>query len=238
MALPTFVASGAFTSSVGAITPALPAGIQADDILVLVLETHQQAASIPTPNGGTWTQFPDSPQGFGTAGANSSSRVTVFWSRYNGTQGDPTTNDPGDHISGRISAFRGCETSGDPFDVTSGAAGDAAISIPGDTTTLADCLILVPVTSEDDGDSFSAFTNASLANITLRYENTHAQGDQGHVALWTGEKATAGAYNASTLTVSPSGEAWGGMTIALKPPVVTGNVPPGPNALMLLGVGQ
>ncbi|MGH7178868.1 MAG: hypothetical protein ACREJC_15945, partial [Tepidisphaeraceae bacterium] len=103
MAFPTFVALGAFTSSVGAITPALPAGILTGDLLLLFLETHQQTATVPTPNGGTWTLVPAPAgpfQGFGSGGANSSARITVFYSVYNGVQGNPTTNDPGDHISG------------------------------------------------------------------------------------------------------------------------------------------
>lgn len=235
MAIPTFVAGSTFVSSTGAITPALPAGIATDDILVLFLETHQETATIPTPNGGTWTQTPSSPQGNGGGGSNSSSRVTVFWSRYNGTQGDPTTNDPGDHISGRMQAYRGVKTTdANPFNVSSGAGGSAAVSVPGATTTIDDCFVLMCITSEDDGDTFSfPFTNASLANLVGRGNNTHTAGDEGHIARSEGDIATAGAYGATTTTLAPSGQAWGGITLALEPPVGTGYE----SNFTLLGVG-
>jgi hypothetical protein len=239
MALPTFVAAGAFTSSVGAITPALPAGIVADDILLLFLETHQETATVPTPNGGTWTETASSPQGSGTVGANSSARITVFWSRYNGTQGNPTTNDPGNHISGRILAFRGVRTTGDPWNTSSGSAGVASptATITGGTTTVNDCLIVMGIATEDDGDVWSGanFANASLANRTVRTDDTHTAGDQGHLTTWTGELATAATYNSTTRDLSPSGQRYGGLTLALEPAAAdTG----GEGLFMLLGVGQ
>ena len=60
---PTFVAAGTVASGTGTITPALPAGLQANDILLLFVETANQAISITNQNGGTWTQVTGSPQG-------------------------------------------------------------------------------------------------------------------------------------------------------------------------------
>ncbi|MBP88610.1 MAG: hypothetical protein CMJ64_18165 [Planctomycetaceae bacterium] len=211
LALPTYAGNSTLAAGTGAITPALPAGIQVDDVLLGFFETHQETVTIVNPNGGTWTQVSNSPQGSGIAGANSSSRLTVFWSVYNGTQGAPTTNDPGDHVSGFIAGFRGVDTS-DPIDVTSGSA---AVSISGATTTVNDSLVVIAATAEDDSDAFSNWVNASLANMTERFERVHAQGDQGLIGIATGELAVAGAYGASTTTLTPSGERWGGMTISL-----------------------
>ncbi len=92
---PTYVAAGSVSSGTGAITPALPGSLATNDILLLFLETANQAISISNQNGGTWTQVTNSPQGVGTAGGTSATRLTVFWSRYNGTQGAPTTTDSG-----------------------------------------------------------------------------------------------------------------------------------------------
>ena len=109
-AIPTFVAAGTAAGSASAITPGLPAGIQTDDILLLVLGTNQnEGITIPTPNGGTWTEVAGSPAN------TTNTRLTIFYSRYNGTQGDPTTSDSGDHQVGRIYAFRGVVNSGDPW---------------------------------------------------------------------------------------------------------------------------
>jgi hypothetical protein len=84
--VPTFVGAGTSTGNAAAITPSLPSGIQTNDILILFVETANQSIIISNQNGGTWTQITDSPQGTGTAGGTSATRLTAFWSRYNGVQ--------------------------------------------------------------------------------------------------------------------------------------------------------
>lgn len=215
----SLVALGAFTSSTGAITPALPAGIAVNDLLLLFLETHQEAATIPTPNGGTWTAAPSSPQGSGSTGANSSARITVFYSFYNGVQGNPTTNDPGDHISGRIAAFRGVDLVS-PFNTSSGGVNTnagATATVNGATTTVPGCVVVGCGATEDDGDSIGPWTAGSgLASLTEMFENVHAAGDQGLITAWYAQKATTGAYGNSTATVT-SGQQRAFMSLALTP---------------------
>lgn len=218
MPFPTFVASGALSESTVTITPVLPAGILADDILLAFFSTANEAVTIPTPNGGTWTQVTNSPQGSGVAGG-AGSRLTVFWSRYNGVQGNPTTNDPGNHIGGRISAFRGCITAGNPFNISSGAAGStAAITVPGATTTVADCLVVMALTTGDSSDVLGAPANASFAGIVSLFNSAIGSGNTSRMRVSTGEDAVAGLYGSTTSTTD--GDDWGGMTIALQPPAV------------------
>ena len=232
MAIPTFVAAGTAAGDIIAITPGLPAGIAADDILLLFLETANQAVTIPTPNGGTWTEVTDSPQGTGAAGGASATRLTVFWSRYNGTQGAPTTDDPGDHVYGVILAFRGCITSGNPWDVTSGdvqATADTTVEIPGDTTTVVDCLVVVATVDNQDSVSstrYSAWTNADLATVTEQSDGGTAAGNGGGIGVATGEKAAVGAYTTTTATAFAS-TTQGRMSVALKPPAAAGATHPG-----------
>jgi len=239
MALPTFVAAGAEASAISAITPALPAGIATDDILLLCLATSNQAISVADSAGGTWTEVTDSPQGTGAAGGATSTRLTVFWSRYNGTQTAPTTSDSGDVNEGCIVAFRGCETSGDPWNVTSGgvdAVSETGIEIAGDTTTVDDCLIvaLVADSINDADDRYSGWTNADLVNVTERFDNGTTFGADVGLGIATGEKASAGAYGDTTVTISAtSPNAF--MTIALKPPA--GGAAAIVHRLMLMGVG-
>src|SRR3990167_10950095 len=105
MAIPTFVAAGGIAVSTTTITPGLPGGIATDDILLLPLETQPgQVVTIADAAGGTWAQIPDSPQDTGGTPA-TGTRLTVFWSRYNGTQTAPTTDDPGNHVICRITAY-------------------------------------------------------------------------------------------------------------------------------------
>jgi len=221
-AAPAYVAAGAVSSSSSAITPALPSGIATNDILLLFLETANQAISISNQNGGTWTAVTNSPQGTGTAGGTSATRLTVFWSRYNGSQGAPTTSDSGNHQLGRIIAIRGAVTSGNPWDVTAGgveSTSDTSGSIPGATTTVANTLVVAAIaTSLPDASgtaNFSAWANGNLTSITERTDNTVTAGNGGGLGIVTGVKATAGAYGSTTVTAASSAVK-GMMSIALK----------------------
>jgi T5SS/PEP-CTERM-associated repeat protein len=222
-ATPTFVAAGAVSSGTGAITPALPAGIATNDILLLFLETANEAISISNQNGGTWTAVTNSPQGTGTAGGTSATRLTAFWSRYNGTQGAPTASDSGNHQLGRIIAIRGAAASGNPWDVTAGgveATADTSGSIPGATTTVANTLVVTAIaTSLPDASgtaNFSSWTNGNLTSVTERTDNTVTAGNGGGLGVATGIKATAGAYGNTAVTLATSASK-GMMSIAIKP---------------------
>ena len=222
-AMPTFVAAGTVTSGTGAITPALPSGIATNDILLLFLETANQAITIPTPNGGTWTQVTNSPQSVGTAGGSNGTRLTVFWSRYNGTQGAPTTSDSGDHQLGRMIAIRGATTSGDPCNITAGGTEstvDTSGSIAGATTTVANTLVVAAIaTSLPDASgtaNFSAWTNANLSSLTEQTDNTVTAGNGGGLGIATGGKATAGAYGNTAVTCATA-TTKAMMSIAIKP---------------------
>jgi hypothetical protein len=215
---PTFVAAGSATHSTAAITPALPAGIAANDILLLFVETYNQAISITNQNGGTWSQLASSPQG--TTGT----RLTAFWSRYNGTQGAPTTSDSGDHQIGVIIAIRGATTSGNPWDVTAGgveSTSDTSGSISGATATVANTLVVTAIaTSLPDGNydnnRFSTWTNANLTSLTERVDCSRNSGNGGGIGIATGIKTTAGAYGNTAVTLATSATK-GMMSIAIKP---------------------
>ena len=150
----------------------------------------------------------NSPQGTGTGGSSGSVALTVFWSRYNGTQGAPTTSDSGDHQIGRMIAIRGATTSGNPWDVTAGgvdATASTTATIPGATTTVANTLVVVAAAvglpNSNGTANFSAWTNANLSSITERTDNTRNAGVGGGIGVATGGKATAGAYGNTTVTL-------------------------------------
>ncbi len=222
VATPTYVAAGSVASGTGAITPALPSGIAEDDILLLFLETANQAISISDSKGGTWTAVTNSPQGTGTAAGATATRLTVFWSRYNGTQTAPTTSDSGDHQLGRMIAIRGATTSGNPWDVTAGgveATMDTSGSIAGATTTVDKTLVVTAIaTSHPDASStakFSAWTNANLTSVTERTDNSVTAGNGGGLGVATGIRAATGAYGNTAVTLANSAYK-GMMSIAIK----------------------
>jgi hypothetical protein len=220
---PTFVAAGTVASSNAAITPALPSGLAANDILLLFLETANEAISISNQNGGTWTEVTVSPQGTGTAGHTDATRLTVFWSRYNGSQGAPTTSDSGNHQIGRIIAIRGAIASGNPWDVTAGSVestSDTSGAIPGATTTVGNILVVAAIATDlpdaTGTANFSAWANSNLTNVNERTDDTDNAGNGGGLGIATGVKVTAGAYGDTTVTVGTSAVK-GMMSIAIKP---------------------
>lgn len=236
--LPTYVAEGTVAASINDITPGLPAGIAVNDILLLYVESQtDQPASITNANGGTWTQISVSTGGSGVNGT----RLTIFWSRYNGTQGNPTVGDSGDHTLGYIEAYRGCVASGDPFEALvtgSEATADTTLEVTGSTTLGADRLVIVAAARENDDFNahYSAWANADLANLTERSDRGTTQGNGGGLTTVTGEKAAAGAYGTTTATLANAAvDAFA--TFALVPAVVGGGGSLPPDGLKLLGVG-
>jgi hypothetical protein len=154
--------------------------------------------------------------------------LTVFWSRYNGTQGAPTTSDAGDHQVAHIEAYRGCKTTGNPFNISSGgidASGPTTLNMTGATTDSNNCLIVLAVADDYDNAStarYSAWTNANLANILERWDNGTATGNGGGIGVATGELKTAAAYGVSTVTQLSAILVDGYMTIALQGKTVKG----------------
>ena len=203
----TPVGVGTFTINTVAITPPLPGSLAVNDLLVLPLRTiNGQAITIPTPNGGTWVEAPDSPQENVATGV----RLTVFYSRYNGTQGNPTTSDSGTVNIGQMMAFRGVTVSDPPIDVTAGSnqGSTTAGSIPGDTSTVDGVMVVAMSACDLDASSTtnaSGWTNASLASITEMLDEITASGVGGGFAAAYGIKETAGAFNATTWTQAASG---------------------------------
>jgi hypothetical protein len=219
--LPYFVAAGAVAEGTGNVTPGLPADLKAKDIMWMWVQSANE--SVPTPSG--WGVPTTSPQGTGTAAAAGSVRLSAFWKRAAAIETAPTVTDPGNHVIAQIVSIRGCVDTGDPWDGTPAgdtAASNSAVSIPGATTGVDNCLILQAVAHATDTATpqASAYTNADLANLTERTDVSTTQGVGGGFAVVTGEKAVAGAYGATTATLATA-SAQGRLSFALKPATIT-----------------
>jgi hypothetical protein len=218
-AVPVYVGAGTPAGGTGTVTPTLPTGLQANDVLLLFVETANQASSISDSAEGTWAQVANSPQGTGIAGSALATRLTVFWSRYDGVQTAPTVADSGDHQVAVILAFRGVITSGNPWDVTSGNVDvipDTNLYATGATTTVGNTLVVVASAVMTNTVTFSNWSNEELANITTRSIVSTTAGNTGGIAIITGEKTSAGEYEATAAKLSAN-SVKGMMTIALKP---------------------
>lgn len=208
MAMPTVNSVGAIASAGTTISPAAGSPHTANDIDILLLGSKGGAMSLTTPAGYAEITGLDQTTGAEASGA----RIQVFWRRWNGTDGNPTTNDPGNRIIGRVISVSGCKTSGDPWNVlgtgTTDASADTSVSVAGATTTAADCLILAMCSQAlPDATSTTEFgtaTNASLANLTEQMDNSVVAGAGGAIWMVSGEKAAAGTYDATTCTAVTS----------------------------------
>lgn len=203
MAMPTWVATGAKGEGVGNVTPALPVGWAAGDIFLLHIETANEPPGAIT----GWLEVPDSPQGEGAGGGVGSYALSVWWHRATAGSAAPTITDPGDHCLAVIEAYRGVRTTGNPYDVTAGddtvTTASTAVSVPGDTTTEADCLIVVSVCGHQDA-TYGTWANAALANVAEVADVLTTDGNNGSIGVAVGEKATAGIFGATTATASAS----------------------------------
>lgn len=227
MTAPAWRAAGTAQAGVGAVTPGMPAGVLTDDILLLFIETSDEAITV---SGGTetWTEVADSPVSMTVT---TPTRLTVFWARASqNSPTSPTTSDSGDHQLAVIAAFSGCITSGDPWDVTSpgtDSTSNTSFAVPGDTTTVADCLVVAVATADFQNAYGNTWTNADLTSVTERIDTTTSVGNRGSIGVATGVKAAAGAYGTTTGTLTANSRK-AMMSIALRPPT----------AAQIISVGQ
>lgn len=230
-ALPTWVGIGALSSGTGGRTCGHPIEtLQTNDILLLFVETSNEAVIVDG-GGGIWAEVTDSPQGTGSSPGGTS--LTVFWSRYDGSQAAPTISDSGNHQMCQVIAVRGVITTGNPWDVTAGAVeatSDTSGSIPGDTTTVDDTFIVLAIAIDGpDGNStanFSDWANTDLGSLAEQGDNRKNSGDGGGIGIATGTLASQGSYAATTVTLANNATK-GMMSIALEPPPPTTTITSG-----------
>lgn len=212
MAMPTVNSVGAVIAGAGAITVAPGASHTADDIDVVLLEcSDADTAALTTANGFARLTALDQVVSGGAA-STGRCQMSVWWRRWNGTDGSPVFADPGDHQVGRMISISGCKTTGDPWNVlstgTTDSTQDTSLSAAGATTTAANCLVLAMacqgLPDAVSTTEFGTATNTDLANLAEQFDNSTNAGDGGAIWLVTGEKASAGAYGATTLTTATS----------------------------------
>lgn len=225
MSVPTVNSVGAVAGGAGVATIDPGASHTSGDIDVII---HECAAAdtpaLTTANGFARITALDQ-----TVGTTPGAQMSIWWRRWDGAAGSPVFGDAGDHQIGRMISVSGCIASGDPWDITgtgtTDSSADTSASIAGGTTTVDECLVLGFICQEGpDTNSvteFGAPTNADLANLTERVDNSRLAGGGGAIYMVTGEKATAGTFGATTLTTVTSSLRVCGI-LALKPPTPSG----------------
>lgn len=236
MALPTVVGAGTVASGSAALTPGLPGSLANGDILILLVSNSTTSTIAATLSDAQ--SFSAVPSGASYSGNFGGIHVfaTLFWRRYDGTGAAPTVADNGEANIARIYAFRGCEPSGNPWDevLTDGDNdGDTTLTMAQSGNTLGADRLVASFFAGFSGGSGSAalgsWANASLSNIVEQDDQeANVATNICHLAMVTGEKASAGSYGDTTASWSgsPPYAVSAGVTLALKPAAAIVYVPP------------
>jgi hypothetical protein len=225
---PTIVGTGAVAASASGITPPFPGPLAVDDVIVGVGESVG-GANFPTiaTNGFAHVSSDATPVSPVVQGVNT--QLSVVWRRYDGVVTAHAWGDSGDHNIGRYIAVRGCPTTGNPWhivSVASSATSNTALSWPGVTTTVDDCLVLeILATGADISTAqIASITNGTYTSITEQIDNATALGGGGVIICYSATKATAGATGQSTGTLTTAAtKAY--MTLAFAPAAGGGVAP-------------
>lgn len=224
----SFVAAGTPSeSSASPYTPAMPAGWQVGDFLLLLTSSSNtdnvgtQDGILGGGSGSVWLATPKSAQFQGSANSAGSTRLQTYWTRAVTGQTGPQLNNNGDHQAAQIIAFRGVHATC-PFAVSaagasSGAPG-TALTLPGITTDTDQTMVVHMVAHAVDTATpqVSGWTNAGLTNLSELAEVASLLNLGGGLAVAAGIKTTAGATGSTAATLATSANAsW--ITIGLRP---------------------
>lgn len=213
----SYIGSGTKTAATNAtITPPLPAGTQAGDILCIVGTTY----GVPTIAASGYTAKISAVNGTYT-------RVFLLWKRHSGSESAPSVTGATNAITAQVLAFRGVDTGVDPWDSIAAAAttgNDLSIEFPSLTTGVDGALILAVGGNRDNNTSAAAtsYGNLDASNRGTDFYYTGLGSDCCHVFYW-GTLATAGSIGSPVATLADiTGTLyWVAHVAALKPASTT-----------------
>lgn len=204
---PRFVAASAANSGTGSISLSWPSGHQLGDVALLVIETSGSDSTLAAASG--WSAVTGSP--VVDVAAATGSKLQVWWRRAtSAAESAVATGDAGDHQVARMYVFRGCVSTGDPWDVIATgtkAVGSATATVPSLTTTRFNTRVVMIVGRPDDSSSTTHFglpVNAGLGGIASHGEAGTISGNGGGFTVASGSKALKGVTGTSTLTKTAS----------------------------------
>ncbi len=218
---PVFQAVGAQVASTGAsVNVGWPTHL-ANDIGLVVIETSGNSANLTPPTG--WAAIPGTP--VTDVATTAGSKLHVWWKRAaSAAEASVATGAATDHIVARLYTFRGCVTTGNPWNVTTTGTKTTAsttATVPSLTTTLNDTLITMIVGRPNDNASTTHFNipvNAGLTGLNEAGEAGTTSGNGGGFVVSYGIKTTAGSTGTSTLTkIASTTDTY--VVLALKPPL-------------------
>lgn len=209
---PSYRGAGTIASSAsGGVTIGQPGTVGIDDILIIVICTANDVFATWPPTG--WTEVPNPPTGFGTAGAAGGVTLLVAWKRATATTGNAvTTGNPGgtnNYTVGQMFAIQGISPRGNPWEATATTNNTTATSLPSlpaQTTLGPQRLIFQCIGGDADTTSTTMVTVSALpvAGFTERSDNWVASGVGGGIWVGTGVAPTATTTGGTLLTLTTS----------------------------------
>jgi len=189
---PTVRGIGAFGSGTTSFTAAVPTAgnaPQAGDAMYIIMESSDSSTTAGTPNTPNgWTKLFENTI---TPGATNVSTLTIFGKIAGAGEANVTVDGVGDHCAGAmvVIANHGLATISA---TVVGAAADHGASttniLAPSINVVADSLIITCMGLSDDANdttNVSGVTNANLASITERIDNTVSTGAGGGVGIYT-----------------------------------------------------
>lgn len=207
MATPTFFAAGTSDTFSGfeSVSVPWPAGHQADDLGILVVEVMATQQTI-SPVG--WTHFAGSP--IVDVASSAGSKLCVLYRVATSSSEANASFSPDlsmDHGISKISVFRGVNTAIIVDAVATGikATASTTATLPSVTTTVDGTMVVLVCGRPSTGSTgFGLAVNAGLADITEHVDVGTSTGNGGGFTLQSGTKATAGATGTSEITKTSS----------------------------------
>lgn len=200
---PVFQAAGAQIASTGATVSAVWPTHLINDIGLVVIETSGDSANLTPPAG--WAALPGTP--VTDVATSTGSKLHVWWKRAaSAAEAAVATGAGTDHILARLYTFRGCVTTGNPWDVTTTGTkvtASATATVPALVTTVDDTLITMIVGRPNDSLNTAHFgvpVNANLTGLGEAGEAGTANNNGGGFVVSYGVEPTASNTGTSTLT--------------------------------------
>jgi hypothetical protein len=229
MPMPTVYNVGTVSAVVGgACTPGIPAATTTNDILLLFVEAANEPLNAIT----GYTRIGS---GAVVQAAGLVTDLSAFYKVAGASESAPSiTSTPQNHLIARIIGVRSADTAAPIHVVNTGLDNTTGVTfaVPGVTTTVADCLVFVALSTGTDSNTATAsgHTNANLGSITERIDNWTSSGNGGGINVCSGTKATAGATGTTSVTVSV-GNTKATMTFAVQG--ATAEPPAAPAAMFI-----
>ena len=213
---PTYVAKSTASGGTSAISISFASlGRTTGDKLVIGIASANEA--ITAPSG--FTEIANSPQSRGTAAAAGGIRLAVFQANSEDIASDTVSiADSGNHTYAVGIVLR--KSALDNLEITATAGNNVAATTSGTfggVTTTGDHQMVVTFVGTDRDStaaSWSGEANANLGNLTERHDAGTTSGVGSGIAVYTGEKLTAGATGNTTATQAAS-SAYCWITLAL-----------------------